>query len=85
MGEDTHRSADYNSGINADLLQHHFCLGGIAAVEAVICLMLACDELRRADLILCNEREWRYHVGNLFKDRSVGCVKTENKDSRGIF
>lgn len=39
-------------------------------MEAVICLMQAYDELHGADLILCNEHEWRYHAGNLFKDRN---------------
>lgn len=34
------------------------CLGGIAAVEAVICLVQACDKLCRADLVLCKEHEW---------------------------
>lgn len=34
------------------------CLGGIAAVEAVVCLTQACDELSRADLVLCKDDEW---------------------------
>lgn len=84
-GQYPHRSADYNSGINVALLQHHFYLSGIATVEAVACLTQACDKLCRADLIVCNEHEWRYHVSDLFKDRSVGCVKTEIKASGGIF
>lgn len=33
-------------------------LGGIVAVEAVVCLKQACDELCRADLVLCKEHEW---------------------------
>lgn len=84
-GRYPHRSADYNSGINAALLQHHFYLGGTASAEAVICLTQAYDGLYRTDLILHNEQGWRYHVGNLFKDRNVGCVKTEIKDRGGIF
>lgn len=54
-------------------------------MEAVICLTQARDELRRADLILCNEHEWRHHLGDIFKDRNGGRVKIEIKDRGGIF
>lgn len=54
------------------------CLGGIAAVEAVVCLTQACDELCRADLILCKELNWSYYVDNLLKNRNIRCVEGRN-------
>lgn len=54
------------------------CLGGIAAVEAVVCLTQACDELCRADLVLCKKHEWSYYVDNLFKTRNIRCVEGRN-------
>lgn len=59
-------------------------------MEVAVCLRQACNELCRADLIFCDEHEWRYHIGGIggtifSRNRNVGHIKTEIKDRGGIF